>query len=565
MTKKAILATTCGSNTLTDVEKLRAEYHKIKNDHEALKVWLQDKSYLKTSDFTIITELSLTNLYKLRKKLGIANGRPVAMPRTSRKVSIVIDLPPNWRSKEWLEKALETYSPQTIANSAGLHRSTVVEIIMKHGLKLKSVRESLKSKHKCYNKEWCHKHYVELGYNAYKCSKLAGVTRPTFLNWLCQFGISQRTKREVQMGRKETAIWIHRFLYDLKKQGHVIRRLYHRKDHIHVRFFNYFWETYYFNEADAYRSNGELRPYSYPVTELSSAIKRIPAVVYEYEGSLGSGEQPHTGHIKIDDDGTHTFLEKRLALHEFVGRINKSWNSDLEYSEEVLKDDWAMLQKYSLSEYQDDGKFRTFKEPGDFASLYLLLHFFGLKEERLAFRSPKITTKLCNTLMESGKLINTTNLVKALTYTPYTYRAPKYRYRDPRAYALVFKHFGLRGTVLDPTPGLGYKAMACALLGLKYYTLPDPIFDCALNKGFAKFIGLNHSYYNNEIVDVIWYDNNHSEPDMKFIKPYLNKGKRLFMFVPVNKRYHIESKYKPHAKLKINHTGRTLPDYYMLW
>ena len=131
-----------------------------------------------------------------------------------------------------------------------------------------------------------------------------------------------------------------------------------------------------------------------------------------------------------------------------------------------------------------------------------------------------------------------------------------------KAYEALFRHIGVAGSLYDPHPCTGVKALAAALFGLTYVTGHDTVFDAALLRGFGDFVKLNHYYGESAdwaIVDWNFVDFNYAEA-----LAVAEKCKRLIVLVPEKHKQEALRECRP--ELTINVLGALKhKSYFFVW
>jgi hypothetical protein len=555
-----------------DLLELRREFSTInKDDPQALCKWFESRPYLTTNDHAQIADRSNLYIRKLKKRAGIKGRMPKNLPKstTVRKV-INLTAPDDWDNEEWLGKVAGVYSIKSIADACGVSARTILRRFDRYGI---TKRISTKSNNVCCTWDWCHRHYVELGWGQAKCAKKAGICQQTFANWLNYFKIPVRTSRETHKGHSQVQLWV-RELFDKLQTQPTVRKVYLRKDHIHVRFMNYFWETYYVNRLPT----GRRPPLSYIITKDDARLEKVPQTLPEYEVDLLEEVYDKSGiiqtpHIMINrrDLKKASLIEKRLAVHEYCRQITQRKWMWPEHPEHVLLDEWSRLQSFKPTKYMYDGMFSVFARTGKKPppGRRLIEHFFDIEEFSSVFRSPRLVMRMLNELVDRPDLLfNFHNVMRifscgAALVPP---RYPLFRISDPAAYAVIFQRLGIRGSILDLNPGFGNRAIAAALECLKYYTIPDERFSKALDKGFADFVELDYHEWDGQKVDVLLYDNNFDVPNMDKVMEYVKYARSMLVFVPHSHKSSYQMKYKPKSviKLKTRWYQKT-PDFIFIW
>ncbi len=502
----------------------------------------------------------------MRIKAGIAVKVTTARPPRSRKALSIptVVAPPDWRfNRPWLERMVSIYNVCQIAKIVNLSRSTLRPILKRHNLKCKTLKEATRPKNKCCSHEWCHRHYVVLCYSQQKCAKLAGISQQTFSDWLNRFKIPVRDAEQTERGRTAITIWEKDFIARLRQQP-VVGKVFVRDGYIHVRYKNFFWENYYTRAVPHPK-----RPYTYfKITEDNSRIRKIPLVYPEYGVDL-DGSHRFPAHICLSrpDLEAATLVEKRLAIHEYARQLVRRgwiWPS---YPEEVLREDYSRIENYELSKYLENGGFTTFPKgqtspPGR----KLMMHFFDFSRFWAILSRPQMAVRFLNTLERRTVKFNLFNLLLTVAANEDTIirRQPVPNIPDPVVYAAIFRQLKLTGTMLDISVGLGNRAIAASVAGLRY-TTADPTFDAAIERGFQSFTGLEYDKYDGQQVNVAIYDEGFRAPDMQKVLPYLEKANKLLVFCP-HAHAHEVLKYKPQTAIRIRtRLFKKVPDYLFVW
>ena len=542
-----------------------------KKSPKALKRWFDSHPHLSTNDHAQIADRSLNYIRKLRKIAGINGKTPANLPKSTAVRKVVSLIPPvDWDNPIWLDQVAGIYSIASIAMACGVSERTVRRRLEKYDINKKV---STKSKNKCCTKAWCHRYYVELGWCQAKCAKKAGICQQTFANWLNRFKIPVRTSRETQKSHTDVRFWV-RELFNKLQTHPSVRKIFLRDDHIHVRFMNYFWETYYVNRLPT----GRRPPLSYIITKDDARLEHVPQVLPEYESDTfeelyGENGIIQTPHIIINrrDLNRASLVEKRVAVHEYCRQITQRGWIWPEHPDEVLRDEWTKLRSFKPAKYMCNDMFSVFAKNGKRPApgRRIIEHFFDISEFSEVFRSPRLVMKILNELMDRKDLLfNFHNVLRVFScgaaQVPKTY--PTFRMSDPAAYAVIFQRLGIKGRILDLTPGFGNRAIASAMECLEYYTIPDERFQKALDKGLAEFTELDYHEWDNDKVDVLLYDNNFEAPNMKKVMEYLKYAKRMMVFVPNSHKFDYQAKYKPKSVIKLKTRWyQKVPDFIFIW
>ena len=556
-----------------EIQRLRKLFNQIDHkDPQQLKQWFDQYSYLSTNDHAQIADRSAYYIRKLKKLAGIQHKMPanIPPPPKHRRVN-TIQAPENWDNPEWLSKAINIYSIKAIAEACRTTRITIRKRIKQY--QLKKIPRPI-SKNKCCTWDWCNTHYTQLGWSQAKCAQKAGIGQQAFASWLNYYKIPVRNKRETTKSHHQVQLWVRKLFDQLSKQP-IVNKVFLRHDHIHVRFKNYFWETYYVLNWP----EGKRRPQlSYIVDSEQAKIENVPQVLAEYEDESFEPAYDHRGiitkpHIIINRTQFRqaSLIEQRLAVHEYCRQITQRGWIWPEHPENILHAEYEKMLQFKESKYITNGVFSIFANNGmkPAPGRRIIEHFFDISEFADTFRSPRLVMKMLNELANRDDLkFNTHNLLRIFSCEearlPGNHKL--FRMFDPVAYSVIFNRLGVKGSIFDVSPGYGNRAIAAAINGLKYYTIPDDRFNKALAKGFTHFCALDYTAWDGDQVDLLIYDNNFDTPDMSIIEDYMSYAKRMIIFVPNRLKIEYQAKYRPESVIQLKTKWfQKMPDYLFLW
>lgn len=549
-----------------DLDELRARFAALDlNDLDALKNWFTSQPHLSVNDHAQIAQKTSQYIGMLRRKVGIRGKTPKFRPRTLALPKSLITVPEDWRTNpEWLAKAVQLYSLQHIAKSIPLDRSGLTRVLARHGIKWKSILESVRSKNPCCTHAWCYQHYVEMCLTQEECAKLAGCAQQTFTGWLNRFNIPVRDVSQNHHRKKFVLVWERELAYKLRQQP-TVRRVFVRDNHVHVRYRNYFWETYYSKLIGKPK-----RRYTYfKILAHNTQLEKVP-LVYPQFGTDIDGTPLFPAHIAISktDLKKASILEKRVALHEFARQIvTRGWVWP-SFPDDMLREDFERVKIFNVARYLENGGFTAIPKhvripPGR----KLMMHFFDLSSFWEILKKPSKTVRFLNAVLNSTVQFNFFNLMltaaanegKVLRKAGEPQHLP-----DPVVYHAIFQRLKLTGTLLDVNVGFGNRAIACAAYGLTY-TTPDPAFAGVIDRGFLDFTGLNYVPYDGQKVDIVLYDEGFKPPIMSKVLPYLNKATRLMVFAPPSHKEEV-LKYNPTTAIRVRTRFYSkIPGYLFIW
>lgn len=567
---KMNLEKTKDSNQL-DIRVRQLEFASIdKSNPDQLKNWFIKYRYLSTNDHAQIAQKSTWYIRKLKRLAGLTTKSPTKKPIPKPiyfPSSIVVAT--DWDTEAWLSKAINIYTISAIAKACGVSPRTI-----RRRVKYYSISKIAKPriKNKCFTKEWCYLHYIKLGWNQTKCAQKAGICQQTFVNWLNYFNIPVRTAQASLVACTNHKLWVKQLYHDLQQQP-IVSKVFLRSDHIHVRFKDYFWESYYFDGKSTIK-----RPiWSYFVTPEDSMIKCVPVVLPEHESDCldtildqdGLIKSPHLI-ISRHKLNASSFVEQRLAIHDFCRHVTQRGWIWPEHPIATLNRDLQQINRYNTIKYIKKDVYDIYAHLGCLSTpgRKIIEHFFDLSDHANTFTSPRLVIKILNILLSKKRLkFNTHNMLRIYSSGAAFLPGNRTQLRifDPASYAVIFKRLRLSGSILDLTPGYGNKAIAAALAGLQYYTIPTIQFTKAIDKGFADFCKIDYAPWDNQNVDLLLYDNQFMPPDMGIVDKYMDHAKRLMVYVPRHLKELYTHKLKPDLILQIRTRSHQPPDYLFIW
>ena len=171
--------------------QVKQEFHKIDRfNGDGYREFFLKYPFLSTNDIAQIVGRCAANIRKCKRLAGLGSKNPSKPPRHV-PVPIIVDVPENWDTKEWLESTYEQYGCRTIARITGRPICTIYRKLKKYGIQLKD-RNGYIIKNPCFSEEWIRNHYKDMEMSIAKCSRLAGVSKDTFTGWLNHFKFEVR-------------------------------------------------------------------------------------------------------------------------------------------------------------------------------------------------------------------------------------------------------------------------------------------------------------------------------------------------------------------------------------
>jgi len=518
-----------------DYSDLRAGFQKIdQSNPKALRKWFEEYAYLNIQDLSIIIGKCSRDVRALRRSVGIQGKAPKTKNRATTRTVDIAELPDNWRTREWLIEHLPKYGSNSIIRATGLTKKRFYEILRKLEVPL----PGRINKNPCYTKAWCHRHYVELGYSIRKCAKIAGVTHPTFVDWLIKFKIQIRVHQEPY----QVPIELKHLIVKLREHP-IVRRVKTYPTHLYVKYRDGLYGRYIYKTI--------------PGDEW--VLNSIPKITNEYENDLTTGTT-YPAHITIANLDQCSVFERDVVLHEFVKQLATRgwiWPS---VPQEVLLRELDVLKNVKESNYIKNGAFTSIFSRT--VTKYIMLHYFEHGYIWEYFRRPRRMWKLAKQLLKTKSKFNVYNLIRLITK-----ERSRFRFPNPAFYSIILRRLGFTGTVLDLQLGTGARAVACGLAGCDYGIHDNPRFRQAIERGFADLMDLKYQYYDgSEVVDLVINDNDLSETDIEYALSFADRAKNIMVYVPREKKLEYQKMYKPKSMIKVvTHPMNRDPNYFFIW
>ena len=301
-------------------------------------------------------------------------------------------------------------------------------------------------------------------------------------------------------------------------------------------------------------------PNCFIVCPKSAAIRREIHIYKEFRDDPLDESETYHWCINRHQYQAGTLVEQRLVMHRLLRElVNAQFKPDC-YPEYVLEEDWQKVQEGLIWKYLINGSITCF--PGGYRSPHyrILEHFFNpsydLNKVSLWFG----VRAACKRLKTK---INSFNVRKLARH--YVHR----RIISPLAYCALFRSLNITGAVADLHPGYGSKALACAMMGLPYYTVKDDRFQRALDLGFSSLTRADFDWFDGQEVELLISDDNLRSFQMPS-SDLLSKAKKMFCYVPREAKQELIDKYHPVNVIQIHsRAGKALmlkdPDYLFIW
>jgi hypothetical protein len=318
-------------------------------------------------------------------------------------------------------------------------------------------------------------------------------------------------------------------------------------------------EIYYFKVRKHKKKRGDN---CFVVCPKTAAIRREVPIFKEFHEDILDDSPTYHWCINRKQFNVATFMERRIAMHRLLREILVTKMQPDWYPYHLLESDWEQLKNTSLDRYSVNGSITCFPRQGNKAPKHyrILEHFFDVGS---GISDSALWNALIYICKKGVKRINSSNVRKLAKYFV------RRRIIDPLAYCTLFKSLGITGAVGDLHPGFGSKALACAIMGLPYYTVKDDRFQSALDKGFSSLTRADFGWLDGQQVELLISDNNFSG----FCMPdgdLLDRAKSMLCYVPKAKKPELLAEYNPTNILQIYDfpkEARTFkdPNYLFLW
>ena len=173
-----------------DIADLRREFACVViGDVKSLRQWFDDHSYLTDHEHAAVAGVSETTIGRWKSRVDRSGGirsipRPIQIPRMP-----VIQVPPDWRLREWLGVQVTRHGVRQVARAVGRSRACIRKLVTRLGIPPHQVR----SFHPCCARHWLWERYSRRGWSLARCAAAAGVSRQSIARWLTRFLIPIRT------------------------------------------------------------------------------------------------------------------------------------------------------------------------------------------------------------------------------------------------------------------------------------------------------------------------------------------------------------------------------------
>jgi len=457
-------------NTLAEIKE---SFLSIKDNLEKRKQWFDDNRIITDSLLAAALNISINAIKTYKSQCGYKSKARNHISKNVYNIDVKesIDVPENWRTNiEWLQKMVIMHNKSDLAKLLNMNREAFYSFLRK--------RKIFANRRNKYNdKEWLTRYYITLNYPISKIAKIAQVDRKTVTGWLTQNRIPLKYQK------KKLEPWVV-ILYKKLKRLDIIKKVIINRNKIKIFLHNDQSEN--FIHSTKYKINS-VKSYNL----LTSKLDNLTPVTYLYESEL-TGEQKYQSHFKIKDFNKHSKMEKEILKYYMIDKL-KNISLRMLHPHNILEKSLYKLKNCNI----DRNK-----------SLIILQQFFEytpasvLNNSDLTRYSIKSLFKI-DTLTTNKILLSCNNPKSKKYIIKQELEVP--RFTPVNLYIKVFKQLNVK-SIIDYYPSTGFKALACAALGIKYYYMPGSIFDQDTTD-FSNAVGLDMHKWVDQKADIVLFDN----------------------------------------------------------
>lgn len=540
-----------------DIELLNTQYpFPGLDDTEKLKAWFESTKFMPTTLQSTIAGIKYIILLKYKAKLGFYTPRKIAR----KKKLHILQAPLNWKDPEVLRLLVKDYSVPEIAKATKRSTNQISYMLFKAGIQYQKPPAPYNP---CSSFRWCYYHYIVKNLPLNHCANLANVSYTKFRSWLVNHKIPFKQAVSVNYPNRP---WVTVLKHKLSKVS-VVEKIVSDRDCVTIRYRNpsiKFYpsvESYYFENIEEKRTV----KYKKIISSTSGIYYNMAPIRYEFGNITDINfENAHPAMIMVGrkDIQNLTFIEKRVTLNNYLFKlISRGWMNPT-YPIEKLESEWEYLKNYDLSNHTRNGILRSTPTTFKLFKKYkqIPFHFFDMSRLWRIMRKPLRLRSSLNKLFDGIEDVTYTAVLKAMLYES------GMKIPVPTLYAAIFKKLGVQ-SVLDLTPGYGSKAMACAILGIKYIPKKTHTIEYAIDNGFADFIGLDYEWFdeNSNTKYDLMVGTDVFSSGLSIVKKYKHRVNNIMAFVRKHAKDELEELYKPTYIVPIVMQINGEIDYIFVW
>jgi hypothetical protein len=316
-------------------------------------------------------------------------------------------------------------------------------------------------------------------------------------------------------------------------------------------------ETYNFKAKKRHKK----RPNNhFNISPKSAAIRHEIPIFKEFQHDPLDDAPTYHWCINRNHFNESTLLERRIAMHRLLREILNTKPDPDWYPDEILDEDWGRLLEYPSEHHMKNGALICFP-PSRTPHFHfrMLEHFFNPGANHSGFILFQALRYVCH---RKRIKINSSNIRKVARW--YSRR----QIISPMLYCALFKALKITGPVADLHPGYGSKAIACAIMGLPYYTIKNEQFQRALDLGLSSLTRSEFGLLEDQKVDLLISDDNFHSFQMP-TGDILNQARKMLCYAPRDQRQELSDRYNPSTTLQLFNDTQDKklhnPNYLFLW
>ena len=334
-------------------------------------------------------------------------------------------------------------------------------------------------------------------------------------------------------------LWV-KLLASQLEQTDIIKTAYIEPTAVHAVYKTGVREFYYFKITKRWKRR---RKNAFHIGPKAATIRRELPIFKEFHNDPLDDSPTYHWCINRNQFNEATLVEQRIALHRLLREILNTKPEPDWYPEEILEQDWEYLQTAKYDKYLVNGAITCFPKGYGATSKHfrILEHFFNPGANQ---RGRVLLAALRSISKRKNVRINSSNIRKVARW--FTRR----RVINPLVYCALFKALKIAGPVGDLHPGYGSKALACAMMGLPYYTVRDEGFQRALNLGFGSLTRADFGWLEGQQLELLISDSNFDNFHIP-TGDILNQAHRMLCYAPRNQKQELIEKFSPTSVLQL--------------
>ncbi len=238
-----------------------------------------------------------------------------------------------------------------------------------------------------------------------------------------------------------------------------------------------------------------------------------------------------------------SFMEQRLVMQRLLLHMMIMNTKPTRYPDQVIDQDIETLKNTSTSNFTINGGINFFpksiKRDGYWRRV--IEHFFVIPRTYPRYYLWYAMVSQCD---KHTTPISTISILKRANWM-------MTRQFNPTAYRAILEQLKVKNGIIDLHPTLGHKALACALMGIKYIAPMCPEIKQALDRNVCGYTGLDYEELDDQTADLLVSDNNFEGFDIGRTSEYLGRVSRMIAYAPGKARLELTSRHNPSGSIKI--------------